>query len=128
MVSRSTAVAAAACSETVKSVGTPRATNRGEQRAAHPEVLLICVPQGRRSALGVPATKSPCTSVPGRCGSCSGLLYVVVFSARRTACFTALQARGRSRGRLPRAFDEHLEDASYSFHGFLLARASGLRH
>ena len=101
----------------LRTFGAPRRRATAENNELPPELALVCVPQGRRSGMGVPATKHTCTSVLGRCGSCSGLLYVAVL-AHAALHASAPLARGRTRGRLSRAFDEHLREPSYSFHGF----------
>ena len=127
MVSRSTAVDSGrggGVRRNCKSVG-HAARHKPRTTSCTLSWHLLCASGPAGAPLGVPATKHTCTSVLGRCGSCSGLLYVVVL-AHDALHASASMARGRTRGRFPWAFDEHLEDPSYSFHAFFLRRwASG---
>ena len=128
MVSRSTAVDGGRGGGAQRDCRERRHAARHKPRrisALQPELATCRVPQGRRERRWACQRrkhlhKGPRASAAPAAGGCTSR-YSVFFAS---ACFSP-KARGRTSGRLPWAFDEHLEDPSYSFRGLFSARASG---
>ena len=88
---------------------------------------LLCALRAGGSAVGRASDERTCTRVLRAWRFQQRVAARRSFSARHTACVQPSKARGRTRGRLPWAFDEHLEDPSYSFRGFFLRPALALQ-